>query len=399
MRTWLLPEYIEDILPAEAERIESLRRAVLDLFRVHGYRLVMPPMLEYVESLLTGTGHDLDLQTFKLVDQLSGRMLGVRADITPQVARIDAHLLNRKGVTRLCYAGNVLRTLPDAMDQTREPLQIGAEVYGHSGIESDVEIQRLMLRALTVSGVRQVHLDIGHVGVFRSLVSAGKVARPLESELFRAMQAKDVPALRELARGLPRQIRDALVALPQLYGEAEVLDRARRLLPSNPAIRAALRDLSTLCAELGEGAHIRCFDLAELRGYHYHTGVVFAAYAEGRPNAVAQGGRYDEIGKAFGRARPATGFSMDLRALAAVGKGAEARPAVLAPYAPRDKDLQRRITQLRARGTAVIVELPGHAGTANEAGCVRQLVKRGGGWVVAPLDTARARKAPVGIRK
>ncbi|HEY9447224.1 MAG TPA: ATP phosphoribosyltransferase regulatory subunit, partial [Burkholderiales bacterium] len=316
MRTWLLPEYIEDILPAEAARVEALRRRILDLFRLHGYELVMPPMLEYVESLLTGTGHDLDLQTFKLVDQLSGRMLGVRADIAPQVARIDAHLLNRRGVTRLCYAGSVLRTLPDGSDQTREPLQIGAEIYGHAGIESDIEVERLMMRALTASGMKEVHLDIGHVAIFRSLVRNARVEKGLESDLFRAMQAKDVPALRSLARTLPRAARDALIALPQLYGEADVLGRARRVLPAYPEVRVALRDLAALSAALDESAHIRCFDLAELRGYHYHTGVVFAAYTQGRPNAVALGGRYDEIGKAFGRARPATGFSMDLRALA-----------------------------------------------------------------------------------
>jgi len=394
MRTWLLPEYIEDILPVEAARVEALRRRILELFRLHGYELVMPPMLEYVESLLTGTGHDLDLQTFKLVDQLSGRMLGVRADITPQVARIDAHLLNRKGVTRLCYAGSVLRTLPDGMDQTREPLQIGAEIYGHGGIESDIEIERLMMRALVVSGMRAVHLDIGHVAVFRSLVRNAGVEKALESELFKAMQSKDVPALRTLTRTLPRAARDALVALPELYGEADVLTRARRVLPAYPEVRSALRDLAALWEALGEGAHIRCFDLAELRGYHYHTGVVFAAYAEGRPNAVALGGRYDEIGKAFGRARPATGFSMDLRALAAAGTNGAPRGSVLAPYAPQDGELQRRIAGLRARGTPVVVDLPGHAGTKNEIGCARGLVKRAGKWLVENIETAKRPRTP-----
>jgi ATP phosphoribosyltransferase regulatory subunit len=393
MTTWLLPEYIEDILPVEAERIERLRRAVLDLFRMHGYELVMPPMLEYVDSLLTGTGHDLDLQTFKLVDQLSGRTLGLRADITPQVARIDAHLMNRQGVTRLCYAGSVLRTLPDGMGQTREPLQIGAEIYGHAGSESDIEIQRLMLRALAASGVRRVYVDIGHVGVFRSLVSRGKVSAALESALFKAMQAKDVPSLRELTRGLPRETREALVALPRLYGDADVLARARRLLPAHPEIREALRDLGGLSAELGDEAHIRCFDLAELRGYHYHTGVVFAAYTDGRPSALAQGGRYDEIGRAFGRARPATGFTMDLRALASLGMTNGNRPAVLAPYAPRDRELQRRIAVLRARGTPVVVNLPGHEGTGNESGCIRKLVKRAGRWTIEAIGKDGAGRA------
>jgi ATP phosphoribosyltransferase regulatory subunit len=275
------------------------------------------------------------------------------------------------------------------MDHTREPLQIGAEIYGHARLESDVEVERLMLRALAVSGVRTVHLDLGHVGIFRSLMARGKVDRALEGELFRAMQAKDVPALGSLAARLRRETRDALVALPQLYGEADVLTRARRVLPAYPEIRAALRDLAALSEEVSDGAHVRCFDLAELRGYHYHTGVVFAAYAEGRPNAVAQGGRYDEIGKAFGRARPATGFSMDLRALAALGKGADAPQAVLAPYAPRDAELQRRIAALRARGMPVVVALPGHRAQGGESGASRQLVKRAGKWVVEATQTAR----------
>jgi ATP phosphoribosyltransferase regulatory subunit len=385
MRAWLLPEYIEDILPREAERIERLRRDLLDLFRVHGYELVMPPLLEYVESLLTGTGHDLDLRTFKLVDQLSGRLLGVRADITPQVARIDAHLLDRKGVTRLCYAGSVLHTLPSGMNRTREPLQIGAELYGHSGIESDIEIQRLMMRALAVAGVKDVCLEIGHVGVFRALMRRAGVTAQLESDFFRAMQAKDVPAIARLARPLARPLREALVALPGLYGGPEVLERARRALPALPEIRAALAGLRALSQALRDVARVRCFDLAELRGYRYHSGVVFAAYAGGASNALALGGRYDEVGKAFGRARAATGFTMDLRELAAVSPNGATRPGILAPYAPGDGLLQRAIERLRARGEIVIVELPGHAGTREELGCDRRLARRGGKWIVQKL--------------
>ncbi|MBI4195309.1 MAG: ATP phosphoribosyltransferase regulatory subunit [Betaproteobacteria bacterium] len=386
MRAWLLPEYIEDILPAEACRIERLRRSILDLFAVHGYQLVMPPLLEYVDSLLTGTGHDLDLQTFKLVDQLSGRMLGVRADITPQVARIDAHLLNRSGVTRLCYAGSVLRTRPDGMNRTREPQQIGAEIYGHRGIESDVGIQRLMMKALGVAGVRNAYLDLGHVAVFRSLVRRAAVAPDLESELFRAMQAKDVPGVRDLARRLDRGTREALAALPELYGGAQVLRLAQRKLPAYPEIRAALRALKALSDRLHDVARIRCFDLAELRGYHYHSGVVFAAYAEGWPNALALGGRYDEVGRAFGRARPATGFSMDLRELASAGPNGGARAGVLAPYLPRNVALQRRIEALRARGETVIEDLPGHAGSRGELGCDRKLARRAGRWKVVRIQ-------------
>lgn len=385
MRAWLLPEYIEDILPAEALQIERLRRSILDRFAAHGYQLVMPPLLEYVESLLTGTGHDLDLRTFKLVDQLSGRMLGVRADITPQVARIDAHLLNRSGVTRLCYAGSVLHTLPSGMNRTREPLQIGAEIYGHSGIESDGEIQRLMMKALEIARIRNVFLDLGHVAVFRGLVKRARVAPGLESDLFRAMQAKDVPGLRDLTRKLDHKTREALALLPELYGGAEVLALARRKLPDYPEIRAALRDLKALSDQLRDVASIRCFDLAELRGYHYHSGVVFAAYADGWPNALALGGRYDEVGKAFGRARPATGFSMDLRELAQASPNGPLRGGILAPYAPREAGLQRRVEALRARGEVVVVDLPGHAGSRAELGCDRRLVRRTGKWVVEKM--------------
>ncbi len=382
MRTWVLPEYIEDILPAQAARIERLRRDILDLFIVHGFELVMPPMIEYLESLLTGTGHDLDLQTFKLVDQLSGRMLGVRADIAPQVARIDAHLLNRKGVTRLCYTGSVLQTLPRGMNRTREPLQIGAELYGHAGIESDVEIQRLMMKALAAAGVREASLDIGHVAVFRCLVRRAGLEPEREAELFRAMQAKDVPSLKALARRLDRRTAAALVALPELYGGPEVLAAAKKKLPDHPEIRAALAGLGALSVQLRDVARIRCFDLAELRGYHYHSGVVFAAYAGGSTSALALGGRYDEVGRSFGRARPATGFSMDLRELAQASPGGAARSAVLAPYAPRDALLQRAVSALRARGVVVTVDLPGHAGARDELGCDRKLAKRNGKWIV-----------------
>ena len=310
---WLLPEYIEDILPAEAARIERLRRAILDLFAESGYALVMPPLLEYMDSLLTGTGHDLDVRTFKVVDQLSGRMMGVRADITPQVARIDAHLLNRKGVTRLCYCGSVLHTRPAGPAATREPIQIGAEVFGHAGVESDLEVQRLLCRALGLARAKKPRMDIGHVAVFRALVRSAKVAAGPEAELFEALQKKDLPALKGLTRSLDAKTRAALLLLPELYGGAEVLDLAQRKLPKLPEITRALATLRALAKACPVPAS---FDLAELRGYHYHSGVVFDAYCEGVAGAVGRGGRYDEVGKAFGRARPATGFSIDLRSLA-----------------------------------------------------------------------------------
>ncbi|OGA20794.1 MAG: ATP phosphoribosyltransferase regulatory subunit [Betaproteobacteria bacterium RIFCSPLOWO2_02_FULL_67_26] len=313
MRAWVLPEYIEDILPAEAARIERLRRDLLDLFRDQGYELVMPPLLEYVESLITGAGHDLDLQTFKLVDQLSGRMMGLRADITPQVARIDAHLLNRKGVTRLCYCGSVLHTRPASPGSTRELIQLGAEIYGHAGVAADLEVQALLCRSLIVAGVRDARVDIGHVAVFRSIVRAAKAGAELEAGLFEAIQKKDVRAVKSLARSLDGGTRSALALLPELYGGAEVLVAAEKRLPRIPDLTRALATLRALSKACPVPAS---FDLAELRGYHYHSGAVFDAYCRGVAGAVARGGRYDEVGKAFGRSRPATGFSIDLRSLA-----------------------------------------------------------------------------------
>ena len=386
MQKWLLPEYIEDLLPGEAARVERLRRRILDLFFVHGYELVVPPMLEYLESLLTGTGHDLDLKTFKLVDQLSGRMLGLRADITPQVARIDAHLLNRKGVTRLCYAGTVLHTQPSGLLRTREPMQIGAEIYGHAGLESDVEIQTLMLRALQATGVSGIHLDIGHVSVFRALITRAGLTAQQEADLFQVLQAKDVPALRELSSGVDAVTRDALLMLPELYGGPEVLATARARLPDYPELTACLDALARIGRELNGDVKELCFDLAELRGYHYHSGVVFAAYAGNRPEAIARGGRYDEVGRAFGRARPATGFTMDLRELAQMAND-EARPMrVLAPFRPDDAALQAEIDRLRAGGTVVVPDLPGHEASRAELNCSQKLVAGNGTWKLEPFD-------------
>jgi ATP phosphoribosyltransferase regulatory subunit len=289
----------------------------LDLFFEKKYELVMPPLVEFTDSLLTGTGHDLDLRTFKLVDQLSGRMMGVRADITPQVARIDAHLLNRKGVTRLCYCGSVLHARPAGPAATREPIQIGAEIYGHAGIESDLEIQGLLCQALAAAGVRGARMDVGHVAVFRSLVQAAGLGHELEVELFEALQKKDVPTLKASTKRLNVKTRAALLLLPELYGGADVLDLAEKKLPQLPELKKALVTLRAL----SKASPIPVsFDLAELRGYHYHSGVVFDAYCDGVAGTVARGGRYDEVGKAFGRPRAATGFSIELRSLASVMK-------------------------------------------------------------------------------
>lgn len=376
MRSWLLPENIEDLLPPQAWRVERLRRALLDLFRSHGYELIAPPTIEFLESLLTGAGRDLDLKTFKLVDQISGRMLGVRADITPQAARIDAHLLNREGVTRLCYAGNVLHTLPDGFHAWREPIQVGAELYGHAGAEADLEIQRLLLESFAVAGVSDIQLDIGHIGIPRALTSSVTQDGAREQALFDALRAKDRAELEELTRSFDTTTRDALRALPGLYGGAEILDEAASCLPGLPDIGAALENLRKLANGLaGAGARI-CFDLSEVRGYHYHNGVVFSAYAGGRAQAVAAGGRYDGAGAAFGRSRPATGFSLELRQLAELCSMDEPRASIAAP-ALDDPGLDARIRALRAEGEAVVRTLPGE-----REGFGRRLEPRGDAWVV-----------------
>lgn len=386
MTRWALPEYIADVLPGEARRVENLRRALLDAFRAHGYELVMPPLLEYVDSLMTGTGHDMDLRTFKLVDQLSGRTMGVRADITPQAARIDAHLLNRDGVTRLAYCGAVLHALPAGLNVTREPLQIGAELYGHAGIEADIEIQNLLLYVLGLAGVKKIRFDLGHVGVFRALAAMAKIESSRAEELFALLQAKDIPSLRDALTGIAEPVKNALLLLPRLYGGAEVLARAARELPQDARIAAALADLGTL-AQAMRGAEVS-IDLAELRGYQYHSGVVFAAYCDGLSNAIARGGRYDEVGKWFGRARPATGFSLDLKELASLVPGENLCSGVLAPMAGPDGDagLRDKVAALRAAGEVVVLALPGHDKRSWQPCCNRELIQRNGVWVVENLS-------------
>lgn len=333
---WLLPEHIADALPHEAARIERLRRTVLDLFRGHGYEYVIPPMLEYLDSLLTGTGSDLDLRTFKLVDQLTGRTLGLRADITPQVTRIDAHLLNRQGVTRLCYCDSVLHTLPASITASRELIQIGAEIYGYSGIDADIEIIRLMDKALKAAGTPASRIDISHVGVFRALAVAAKLDEDSERKVLQQLQTKDMSGLQEACATVEEPFRSALMSLPALYGGIEALELARSKLPALPEIHSALDTLETLQRALPQLP--LSFDLADLRGYNYHNGVVFDAYFKGYSSAVAQGGRYDGVGRSFGRARPATGFSMDLRSIAALAEDENITGTILAPFAPGDTD-------------------------------------------------------------
>lgn len=388
MRHWLLPEYIEDVLPAEAQQIEQLRRNLLDLFRTYGYRFVIPPLLEYLESLNAGVGHDLDLLTFKVVDQLSGRLMGIRSDITPQAARIDAQRLNQDGVTRLCYAGSVLRTQADGAMQTRQPLQVGVELFGHAGIESDLEIQRLMVQSLHLAGAERLVVDLSHVGIFRALITRAGIAAETEADLFAALQGKDSATLQALLSDADSATRDAVMALPTLNGGVDMLQQAQQVLPQYAEIKMALQDLKRAAQQLSELNVEVSFDLSELRGYHYHSGMVFAAYTDGQPNALALGGRYDFVGQIFGRSRPATGFSMDMRALAALVPLPQLTSGILAPY-QADADLQNSIDELRAKGEIVVVDLPGHQQQVAGLGCDRMLVKNEKGWVVTPIRSIK----------
>lgn len=380
---WLLPEYIADALPAEAAQIERLRRVLIDHFARRGYELVMPPHLEYLESLLTGAGQDLKLRTFKLVDQLTGRTMGVRADITPQAARIDAHLLNHQGVTRLSYCDSVLHTLPATIAATREPIQVGAELYGYAGIAADQEIVRLLASALAAVELPVSRIDLGHVGIFRALAEAAGLPGEAEEELLSLLQAKDAPGLQEACAAVAEPYAGALLRLPQLYGGVEVLDRAAAELPPLPAIAAAIDGLRQLIA----GAPNLPFsvDLSDLRGYHYHNGIVFAAYCPDYPTAIALGGRYDGVGQAFGRARPATGFSMDLREVVRLAPRADAQGAILAPQAGHDAALAGQIASLRTQGETVVELLPGETACEGPR-CDRKLVLVGGHWIIEAIN-------------
>ena len=383
---WLLPEHIADVLPAQARHIEELRRKLLDVARGYGCELVMPPLLEHIESLLSGTGHALDLKTFKLVDQLSGRTLGVRADSTPQVARIDAHLLNRNGVTRLCYCGPVLHTLPSGMQSTREPLQFGAETYGHAGLEADLEVQDLALDCLRSAGLVAVTLDLADARIVRGMLAGTGANAERLAELHAALAAKDSALLRELSSGLPAEVQRGLQALVSLYGGAEILEAARRALPARPPVQAALDDLRWLAGHVAQ-AHpdVRVgFDLADVGGNAYYSGARFAVYAAGSSDAVARGGRYDEVGAVFGRNRPAVGFSLDLKELAALAAAATVGAAIRAPWA-EDAALRVLVRRLRAEGQTVVCMLPGHEHEGQEFDCDRQLAREGGRWVVRAL--------------
>ncbi len=382
MPNWLLPENVADVLPSEARKTEELRRSLLDHFRRYGYELVAPPMLEYIESLMPVADDDLDLRMFKLIDQLSGRTMGVRADMTTQVARIDAHLLNRPSVARLCYAGTVLHTRPSGFHTTREPLQIGAELYGHAGLEADIEIQSLALASLKLAGLADVTLDLSHAGILRAIIDEDAAAKRQSAELIALLRAKDLPGLHTLAAGFATPVREAVLSLASLNGGVEVIVRAYDVLPARPAIRQALGDLNHL-ALAAESVRVN-IDLADLSGYQYESGVTFALYVPGLPNAVARGGRYDQVGEAFGRARPATGFSMDLREIARLLPAAAPASAIRAPWG-LDPALQLLISSLRANGEIVIQNLPGHEHDQQEFDCDREIVADHGKFIIKPL--------------
>ena len=383
---WLLPEHIADVLPAEARRLEELRRSWLELARGYGFELVMPPLLEHLESLLSGTGRALDLRTFKLVDQLSGRLIGIRADATPQVARIDAHLLNRQGVTRLCYCGPVLHTRPQSPQSTREPLQLGAEIYGHAGLEADLEVQDLALDGLQAAGLTGLVLDLADARILCGVLAGLALEPALLNEVVSALAAKDLTALQALSGGFPAEVREALLALPGLYGDVSVLVQARATLPARPMIAAALDDLARL-AQHAAAAHPEVqvgFDLADMGGYAYYSGARFAVYAPGSSDALLRGGRYDEVGAVFGRTRPAVGFSTDLKLLAACAAPELRRTAIRAPWR-EDAALRQAIRRLRELGNTVVCILPGHEHEGQEFDCDRELVAVAGQWVLRAL--------------
>lgn len=387
---WLLPDGIEEVLPPEAARIEVARRQVLDLFQRWGYEFVVTPHIEYLESLLTGAGQDLDLRTFKVTDPLSGRQMGFRADITPQVARIDAHTLRREGPSRLCYAGSVVHAQPRALTTSRSPIQLGAELYGDASPASDVEVISLLVDTLELAQVPDIHMDLGHVGIYRGLARAAGLSGEVEQQLFDALQRKAMDEIVLLTEALPAALCKMLRALAELCGGREVLDLAQACLVEAPDdVHAALDDLLAIADTLS----LRYpelplyFDLSELRGYRYHTGVVFAAFVPGVGQSIAQGGRYDDIGADFGRARPATGFSTDLKTLVSLGQMplGELPAGIWAPD-HHDVYLWRAVQRLRGEGARVVQALPGQAlADAREVGCDRQLLLCDGRWQVTPL--------------
>jgi len=386
MSAWVLPDHIADVLPSEARHIEELRRELLDTARGYGYELVMPPLLEHLESLLTGTGEALDLQTFKLVDQLSGRMMGLRADTTPQVARIDAHLLNRQGVARLCYCGPVLHTRPDRPHATREPLQFGAEIYGHARLEADLEALVLALDCLKATQVGNLTVDMADARIVSSLLGSVAVDAAALGRVHAALAAKDASELAVLTKNFPSAAREGLLALVTLYGDDKVLAEAEKALPASPVLGEALANLKWLAGHL-HGAKVS-FDLADLRGYAYYSGVRFSVYTPGASDALVRGGRYDEVGAVFGRNRPAVGFSLDVKELVAVVAKRPLKAAIRAPWLDSGNgaaELRGAIASLRGSGETVVCVLPGHEREVDEFQCDRELAQVAGQWVVKAI--------------
>ncbi|MEE9342926.1 MAG: ATP phosphoribosyltransferase regulatory subunit [Gammaproteobacteria bacterium] len=386
---WLLPDGVEELLPDQARQLEQLRREVLDSYQSWGYELIQPPFIEYLDSLLTGSGHELDLKTFKLVDQISGRLLGLRADMTPQAARIDAHSLCSDEPTRLCYLGTVLHTGAVRATASRCPVQSGAELYGHAGPESDVEILQLMLNTLELTGLGDVHIDLGHVGIFRSLAKEAGLDGKQENLLFDALQRKAIPEIDAFLAGIDATLeqKTRLACLADLNGGIDILQEAKVQLDGcGQETQQALSNLIDIAERVQQALpeQLIYYDLAELRGYQYHTGLVFAAYIKGHGQEVARGGRYDDIGQHFGRARPAIGFSTDLAVLMKLGSRTykQQQPGILAP-SEADSQLQKKIRELRQSGERVVFSLPGQSKTT---ACDRVLNLHEGHWVVDPLS-------------
>jgi ATP phosphoribosyltransferase regulatory subunit len=387
MSAWVLPDHIADVLPSEARHIEELRRLLLDTARSYGFELVSPPLLEHIESLLTGTGKALDLQTFKLVDQLSGRMMGLRADTTPQVARIDAHLLNRSGVTRLCYCGPVLHTRPDRPHATREPLQLGAEIFGHAGLEADLEVLQLALDCLQSAQIGDVLVDLADARIVGALLEDLPLSETTRGEVYAALASKNSSLLGELSQNFPPDIQKGLLSLIDMFGDASVLSKALKTLPAKPQIKLALEQLKWLSEQLPQVTFQ--FDLADARGYAYYSGLRFAIYAKGASDAVIRGGRYDGVGAVFGheisRDRPAVGFSLDLKQWVGIVPALTLKAAIRAPWGT-SSDLRNAITKLRHLGETVVCILPGHNSEIDEFHCDRELVEIAGQWVVKVIE-------------
>ena len=389
---WLLPEFVDDVLPQEAQRVELIRRTILDLFAGYGYELVSPPLIEYLESLLTGSGKDLELQTFKLVDQMSGKTLGIRADVTPQIARLDSHLLGEDGVTRLCYADRVLRTRPIEGDMSREVVQIGAELFGCSGIFSDIEINRLLIQSIRSVVKRSLTLDLGSVSIAQSVANWLALNSEASTIFYEGLQSKDTATLEEFSKDFDAEARKVIMTLPTLYGDSSVLDVARTALAKVPGVDRGIDDLESVYQAVKDDVDYVAFDLAELRGFQYHSGLVVAVYVEGDATPIARGGRYDHVGEAFGRSRPATGFTIDLRRLSGCAielLREDSQRKIWAPCVQDSPELRAQIAELLKDGDIVVEDLLGQSLDSIGKGYTHTLVKNERSWSVVVIDSKK----------